>query len=706
MIIVLAEKPDQARKLAAPFPYTKGKGFLLINTCKEFPNGAKVTWAIGHLVELKNPDEYNEAWKKWSLDSLPIIPERFEYKVSKDKSAQFKVVKDLLKEADQIIIATDPAREGENIARLLIMMAGCSNKPIKRLWTSSLTENAIRKGFAEVRDGSTTINLFYEAQARQISDWLIGLNASRLYTLHLQRKGFKEVFSVGRVQTPVLTLIYNRQCEIKNFKPEPFYELVAEFTVATGKYAGKLRDRYPSKDKLYEAVKPYNDPGKASNNGVVKLVEVNEKRTQPPTLYNLSGLQAAMNKKNKYSPTDVLTTVQSLYEKGYVSYPRSDSQHITAEEFAYLKQNLSSYQELIGVSFQAHSLEPSKRYVNPDKVSDHYAIIPTEKIPASTADFTEMEKATYDEIIKSALAMFLPDYTYEETVITTSIGEVDFLTKGKTEKSIGWKLLYRNDPEGTDDEEDQQSVLPHVNQGDPTKGVVGVKDGMTQPPKPYTQGQLITLMTNAGRHVEDKEMRDALNESEGLGTEATRSSIIETLMQREFIQVKKNQVYVTLKGEVLCEAVKGTILSKPEMTAQWEIFLKEIGRGNKKSSAFIENTKKLCHKLLDQASADMGNLNVEAQIAATEEAEHICKCPCGNDHITDRGKFYGCTAYKEGCKVSFHKELLGKKLTPTQIKTLCEKGKTGKIKGFTSKNKKKFEAALSLKDGKIEFIFS
>lgn len=706
MIIVLAEKPDQARKLAAPFSHSKGKGFLLIHPCQAFPNGAKVTWAIGHLVELKNPDEYNEKWKQWTLASLPLIPERFEYKVSKDKAAQFIIVKDLLKEADQIIIATDPAREGENIARLLIMLAGCTDKPIKRLWTSSLTENAIRKGFAEVRDGSTTINLFYEAQARQISDWLIGLNASRLYTLHLQRKGFKEVFSVGRVQTPVLTLIYNRQLEIQHFKPEPFYELVAEFSATAGKYNGKLKSRYSTKEKLYEAVKPHIDPSKKTYSGHVKLVEVNEKRTKPPMLYNLSGLQAAMNKKKKYSPKDVLTTVQSLYEKGIVSYPRSDSQYITFEEFTYLKQNLAGYQNLIGVSFQAYSLESSKRYVNPDKVSDHYAIIPTEKMPTSMAEFSAIEKDTYEEIVKSALVMFLPDYTYEETVITTAIGDVDFFTKGNTEKCIGWKLLYRNEPDESGDEKDKSITLPRVNVSDPVTGVVGVKEDMTQPPKPYTQGQLITLMTNAGRHVEDKEMREVLNESEGLGTEATRSGIIETLMQREFILVKKNQVYVTPKGEVLCEAVKGTILSKPEMTAQWEIFLKEIGQGLKKSSVFIENTKKLCYKLIEQASADMENLNVDAQFAATEEAEQVCKCPCGNGYITDRGKFYGCSSYKNGCNISFNKELLGKKLTPTQIKQLCEKGKTSKLKGFTSKSGRKFEAALSLKDNKIEFIFS
>ncbi|MEC0238195.1 DNA topoisomerase 3 [Paenibacillus kribbensis] len=705
MIVILAEKPDQARKLAAPFTHSKGKGFLHISSCNEFPDGAKVTWAIGHLVELKAPDEYNAAWKKWDIESLPIIPESFQYKVTKDKAAQFKIVKDLLKEADQIIIGTDPAREGENIARLLIMMAGCSNKPIKRLWTSSLTENAIRKGFSELREGSQTVNLFHEAQARQISDWLIGLNASRLYTIHLQRKGFREVFSVGRVQTPVLTLIYNRQCEIKHFKSEPFFELVAEFSVTHGKYTGKIKDRYPSKEQLYEAVRPHIVPGKESYDGIIKQVEVNEKRTQPPALFNLSGLQALLNKKKKFSPKEVLETVQSLYEKGFVSYPRSDSQHITSEEFAYLKDNLKSYQQLVGISFQPHRLEASKRFVNPDKVSDHYAIVPTERIPGSTQDFSDMEKETYEEIVKSALGMFMDDYIFEETVITTAVGEVDFLTKGKTEKSIGWKLLYRTDPQDTD-EEDEDKALPRVNQGEHAAGKVQVKDGMTQPPKPYTQGQLITLMTNAGRHVEDKEMREILNQSEGLGTEATRSGIIETLMQREFILVKKNQVFVTPKGEVLCEAVKGTILSKPEMTAQWEIFLKEIGRGNKKSTVFIENTKKLCYKLLEQASDDMGRLDVKEQIAATEQADYICKCPCGKGHITDRGKFYGCTEYQNGCKISFNKELLGKKLTPNQIKQLCEKGKTNKLKGFISKKQKPFEAALSLKDGKIEFIFS
>ncbi len=709
MITILAEKPDQGRKLAAPFPHKKGSGFISIEACNQFPKGAKVTWAIGHLVELKNPDEYKPEWKKWSLKELPIIPESFQYKVSKDKESQYKIVKGLLKEADEIIIATDPAREGENIARLLIMMAGCSNKPIKRLWTSSLTENAIKKSFTELRDGDSTINMFHEAQARQISDWLIGLNASRLYTIHLQNKGLKDVFSVGRVQTPVLTLIYNRQQEIENFKSEPFIELAAEFTGSTGTYSGKHKGRYPTKDALYAAVAPHIHNGTNSYSGEVRSVEVNEKRVKPPELNSLSTLQAKLNQKYKYSPSDVLKTVQELYDKGFASYPRTDSQHITSEEFNYLKTYLPKYQEKLNVTFSPSRLEAEKRYVNPDKVSDHYAIIPTDTIPsaADLAGFTDVQKKVYEEILKSALAIFMDDYVYEETVIATHIGEIEFNTKGKVERALGWKALYAADAAAEDTEdEDDNGLLPAVQQGMPVNAKTLLKEGTTKPPALYTQGQLITLMKTAGKHVDDKEMRQALHDSEGLGTEATRSSIIETLVARKFIEVKKNKVSVTEKGKVLCRSVEGTILSKPEMTAQWEIFLREIGKGNKSKDTFIENTKKLCYKLLEQSQTDMAHVDASAVVQAAAAADHIAKCPCGKGHIVEKPTFYSCTAYKEGCKISFPKKLLEKKLTATNIKHLCEKGQTSKIKGFKSKAGKEFDAAIAYKEGKIEFVFS
>ncbi|QNG59661.1 DNA topoisomerase 3 [Bacillus sp. PAMC26568] len=704
-VLILAEKPDQGRKLAAPFPFVKKEGYLEIQKCSVFPDGANVTWAIGHLVELKNPDEYKDEWKKWRLETLPIIPDQFLYKVSKGKAKQFKIVKQLLKEADEIIIGTDPAREGENIARLLIMMAGANNKPVKRLWTSSLTENAIKKGFSELYDGSKTIHLFHEAQARQISDWLVGLNASRLYTLHLQKKGIRDVFSVGRVQTPVLKLIYDRQKEIENFKPEPFFELQASFKVDKGEYKGKLKGRFKTSEELFAAVSPDINENQKTYDALVKSVDIAEKRVPSPKLHSLSTLQAKLNKQRKMSPSQVLKTAQSLYEKGYISYPRTDSQYITDEEFSYIKANISHYQQAVSVSFNPVRFTPSKRYVDSKRVSDHYAIVPTEKkvSPAVFNSFSYEQKSAYEEIVKTTLGMFMDDYVYDETTITTSIGKNDFISKGKTLKNAGWKSLYQKEAEEADDKKDDQ-MLPTVVQGEEAKASVGVKDGMTQAPKPYTLGQLITLMKTAGKHVEDKEMREALNSTEGLGTEATRSGIIDTLLMRKFIEVKKNEVFVTDKGVILCEAVEGTLLAKPEMTAKWEVYLKGIGSGEKSKDVFIETAKKFCFTLLDQASASMDKLDVKAQ-PAVETREKICFCPaCKTGGILDRKTFYGCSDYKSGCKQTFPKKLLGKSISASQIRQLCEKGKTNKLKGF--KGKKTFDASLVLKEGKIEFYFS
>lgn len=690
-LVLIAEKPDQARKLASPFPHKKGNGFLSISACKEFPQGAKVTWAIGHLVELKTPGEYKKEWERWNLESLPVVPERFEYKVSKDKAKQFKLVKELLQEANEIIIATDPAREGENIARLLITMAGCSKKPIKRLWTSSLTENAIKKGFSELRDGSKTINLFHEAQARQISDWLVGLNASRLYTLLLRKKGINEVFSVGRVQTPVLKLIYDRQKEIEGFKSESFFELEASFKVRKGNYTGKLKGRFKSKEELYKAITPDISINQKEYDAIIKDVTVDEKRTKPSLLHSLSTLQAKLNQKYKFSPSKVLETVQALYEKGYVSYPRTDSQYITEEEFFYIKSNIEGYKNCFKFTFEPTNLEPSKRYVNPDKVGDHYAIVPTENV-------------VNEEVVKSTLAIFMKDYVYDETVITTSIGQQEFITKGKTEKNIGWKALYQKESFDEKKDDEDYQTLPEVEKGESAKADVAVKEGMTKPPRPYTQGQLITLMKTAGKHIDDKEMKEALNEVGGLGTEATRSGIIETLLSRKFIEVKKNNVFVTKKGEILCQVVDGTLLSKPEMTAKWEVFLNEIGKGNKSKDVFIENAKRLCNALIQQASSDIEKMDIKEQIEAIRQEDVIAKCPsCKKGSIVERKSFYGCTEYKNGCKQSFNKKILGKTISKAQIKQLCEKGKTNKIKGF--KGKKEFDAYLVFKEGKIEFSF-
>ncbi|WP_338779636.1 DNA topoisomerase 3 [Metabacillus sp. FJAT-52054] len=702
MIVILAEKPDQGKLLAAPFPSVKKEGYIEIKPCGPFPKGAVITWAIGHLVDLKNPDEYNQTWKKWSLETLPIIPEKFEYKISKDKAKQFRIVRSMLKEASEIIIGTDAAREGENIARLLIMMSGAAHKPMKRLWLSSYTENAVKNGFSNLKDGKESEPLFYEAQARQIGDWLVGINASRLYTLLLQQKGVRENFSVGRVQTPVLKLIYDRQKEIEQFKPEPFFELEGEFTVKNGTYKGKIPKKFKSEEDMQKEIRPDITPDTNEYQAAVKDISVQEKRIKPPKLHSLSTLQASLNRRTKMSPTTVLKTVQKLYEKGFVSYPRTDSQYITEEEFSYLKGNLDGYKTTFSLSFAPKSLYPSKRYVDSSKVKDHYAIIPTEKLvsPAKFAAFSPPEKTVYEEVVKSMLKMFSDDHVYDETVITTSIGKNDFLTKGKTVKINGWKNL-----EGKEPKNEEEQRLPAVQEGEAARAVLAVKNGMTEPPKPYTLGQLITLMKTAGKYIEDKEMKEALNAAEGLGTEATRAGIIDTLILREFIEVNKNSVFVTQKGSILCDAVEGTILSKPEMTAKWETFLKGIGSGQKSREVFIENAGKLCFALMEQAKTDVGRLTVEGRIEPAQHDGAICRCPaCKEGDMMDRRTFYGCSAYLNGCKQAFNKKILNKTISPAQIKLLCEKGKTKKIKGFKGK-KNPFDAYLVLNNGKIEFSF-
>ncbi|MBM7096187.1 DNA topoisomerase 3 [Bacillus sp. H-16] len=717
MPVILAEKPSQAKAYAEAFSNVKkGDGFLSIPACQQFPGGAKLTWGIGHLVELKNPSEYKGEWKRWSLGTLPIVPERFEFKPTRRTMKQFNVVKRLLKEADEIIVATDCDREGENIARSIISMSGAWSKPTRRLWINSLEVDEVRKGFASLKEGERYLPLYEEAQARQVGDWLVGINTSRLYTLLLKQKGIEDVFSVGRVQTPTLNLIYERQKEIENFKPEPFFEIEGTFHTEAGTYKGKMKGRYKTKEEVSRML-----DGKGVSEretGLVKDVKKQVKHQKPPKLHSLSTLQSAMNKKYKYSPSKVLKIVQSLYDQPLklVTYPRTDTQHITHSEFSYLKNNLSAYQKVAGADFEPASLNPNKRYVDDAKVQEHYAIIPTKKIPqARTVEgLRQDQRNVYMEIVNSALAMFHHDYVYEETTITTDVKTLDFFTRGRVEKDRGWKeLFYKGDSK----KKDGDTLLPPVVKGMTAEAKVNVTEDETKPPKPFTEGQLITMMKTCGQMIdEDEEVRATLKEVEGLGTEATRSSIIETLIKQEYIKVNKNIVSVTEKGRILCEAVSGTLLAKPAMTAKWEKYLKKIGQGAGKKTAFIDNTIAFTHKIVEDAGEVVAKLEVseaaKSQVSGKGRgkggkwapAEPVASCPaCGKGQIMDRKTFYGCSEYKAGCKQTFNKRILGKTLSKTAIKQLCEKGKTNKIKGF--KGKKPFDASLVLKDGKVEFDF-
>lgn len=707
--VILAEKPSQAKAYADAFSVKKHEGFLEINPCPIFPEGAYITWGVGHLVELKEPKAYDAKWNRWSLNSLPILPDYYEFQVAKGKFKQFTIVKKLMKATNTVINACDVDREGSNIFYSIYNQTGAKGQVIKRLWINSLEVEEVRKGFANLLDNRKDLLLYEEAKARQISDWLVGMNGSRLYSLLLQAQGIREVFPIGRVQSPTIYLIYQRQLEIEQFVSEPFYEIEATFNAANGSYKGKAKAKEPKREIIQEllakhAIAP-NSPG------VITSIEKIDKRIPPPQLHSLSTLQASANRMWKTSPANVLKTVQTLYEKKLVSYPRTDSRHITPSEFSYLSAQVADYQQLIGHTFPIASLAPKKRYVDSSKVQEHYAIIPTKKVPsqAALAKLSSIERNLYEEVVRTTLAMFHTDYLYTETKVTTEVNGLPFFTTGKTERDKGWKALFVR---STTNEKDEPS-LPPLEEKEKVSSDIGIKEGKTMPPKPYTEGQLIAMMKTCGKLVEDKQETDILKEVEGLGTEATRSGIIETIKRHGYIEVSKNIVSITDKGRVLCQAIEGNLLASPSMTAKWETYLKKIGNGEGSPEHFLDSIAKFIRSLLQEVPNQLKTKNIDIQLAPSKtkstryKQEPIADCPaCKKGSIVARKGFYGCTNYKNGCTQTFNGFFLKKKITPSQIKLLCTKGKTNVIKGFTAENGQSFNASLSLVDGKLKLDFT
>lgn len=700
-ILIFAEKPSQALAYGKAFSIMeRAKSHIIIDKCSTFPSGATITWGIGHLVELLMPDEYDEKYKKWDIKNLPISPKKFFYKLSNSKRVHGKHVFSLIKKAKIIYIASDIDREGELIARLSIQQAGAEDKNIKRLWINSLEKDEIIKGFNNLKDGSETYNMYLEAQARQQADWLVGMNLSPLYSLVLQDKGYKGSLSIGRVQTPTVKMIYDRQKEIEGFVSKPFYEIHADFQSANGIYKGKANVKCNTKEEIDNIYYEYNLAEK--DHGYIQSVEKKEKRNRPPLLHSLSSLQTKANKVWKYSPSDVLKIVQNLYEKKYVSYPRTDSNFITENEFSYLVDKVEDYKKILKVEFQNATTDSDKRYVDNSKVEEHYAIIPTRTIPDNKGieSLTDKEKNIYFEIINNTLGMFHHDYVYEETIVITNVKNLEFKTTGKTEKQIGWKGLSK------EKQEKQENKLPILYKSEEVGAELDVVEKMTSPPKYYTEGQLINLMKTAGKMVDDKSDSDILKEIEGIGTEATRAGIIDRIKQQAYIEIKKNLVYVTDKGRVLCEAIEGSLLASPSMTAKWESYLKKIGQGKGSQKAFLNNTIKFIEKMIEDVP-EMNNPKVNSLIENLNKVEGLCECPACKGQIIDKSKFYGCTGYKDGCKVTFPKKLAKKTITNSMIKSLCEKGKTNKLKGFKSKAGKTFETQLILNDKhEIKFNFN
>ena len=707
--VILAEKPSQAASYAGAFKHSvKKDGFFEIQD-PIFSDETFITFGFGHLVELAEPGHYDEKWKNWALDALPIFPQQYDFQVATDKKKQFKIVSGLLKKADTIIIATDSDREGENIAWSIIHESGAfSNKKVyKRLWINSLEKDVIRSGFQNLKPGMDYYPFYQEAQTRQIADWLIGMNGSMLYTLNLRSKGANGTFSLGRVQTPTLYMIYQRQQLIEHFKKEPFYEIESLIKTTNGSFKALLSpsQRFSTKEELLSFVSS-KGATIGTQPGTIKDLQTKMKKTNSPNLFSLSSLQSKINQLYKATASQTLKAMQGLYEAKLLSYPRTDTPFITDSEFQYLKANYDSYASFLSIDEPMAQDQPRKRYVDGSKVQEHYAIIPTKQVASESVfnKLDDLQKKIYLLVMKTTIAMFLPDYTYEETVIETMVSTLCFKATGKVPRVEGWKILFKAD---TNKESEESQTLPVVMIGEAIQAEVKSVQKETQPPKPFTEGTLLTAMKTANKTVDDEQAIKILQEVEGIGTEATRASIIETLKQKEYIKVEKNKLIVTEKGKLLCQAVESQhLLTSAEMTAKWETYLKKIGKREGNQETFIANIKKFIVHLIEHVPDDVQKLNFhtyQAEVKKETEKQTIGKCPkCGGNVVLKKA-FYGCSNYPN-CTFTLSDQFRKKKLTKTNLKELLV-GKETVVSGIKKADKTTYNAKIKLSDtGQITFV--
>jgi len=501
------------------------------------------------------------------------------------------------------------------------------------------------------------------------------------------------------VQTPTLFLIYQRNQEIGDFTSQPFYELYADFEHNNGQYQGKYPKRFDTLNEMNQFKESHNLNNQP--HATVQDVQVQEKKKFAPKLFSLSDLQSLANKKFKYSADKTLSIAQSLYEKQFLSYPRSDTNYIGTPEFNYLKAHLNDYLDLVNETIEEPQTAENKRYVNGKKVQEHYAIIPTKTAPQLTK-LSQDEQNVYLLVLYRTLAIFEKPYIYNETTIKTLISDVPFQTKGKTDKEIGWKRLIQ------ENKENKEQPLPIVADNDIASFQLENKKGKTQPPKYYTEGTLLTAMKNVGKSVENEDDKDILKETEGIGTEATRANIIETLKKQQYITIEKGKIVVTDKGNLLCKMIADEEIANAEMTATWERYLKQIQENKGTQEKFLNSIQNFLKHLIEKAPATFNQKknNIEQVTTKMEEDKKVGTCPNCQKTIIDKGKFYGCTGYKDGCTFSLPKKWSKKSITKNMIQDLLTKGKTKKLKGFKSKKGNKFSARLLLTDQfKIDMEF-
>lgn len=587
MKVCIAEKPSVARDLAAVLGANqKREGYLE-------GNGYQVTWTFGHLCTLKEPHEYADAWKQWRLDHLPLIPPRFGIKLIENDGykRQFRVIEKLVTQADEVINCGDAGQEGELIQRWVLQKAGCTC-PVRRLWISSLTIEAIQEGFTKLRPEQDFQSLYEAGLLRAIGDWLLGMNATRLYTLKFGRD--RQLRSIGRVQTPTLALIVQRQLDIEAFVPQTYWELKTTY-----------RDTVFSatKGRFYDATEAESFLTKIVNS-VFEITGIQAKKgtEAPPRLFDLTSLQVECNKKFAFSADDTLKTIQSLYEKKWTTYPRVDTTYLTEdlyEKAPNILRNLKTHAQW-AEPLQAKKLPKSKKVFDNSKVTDHHAIIPT---GVQNGVLTAAEQKVYDLITRRFIACFYPDCRFLTTTVLGEAAKVPFKTTGKQISEPGWKTVFEKESklEESDEEKqpDPEKTLPVFVVGERGAHQPGLAEKQTQPPKPYTEATLLRAMETAGKGVEDEDLREALKEN-GIGRPSTRANIIETLFKRQYVRKERKNLIPTDLGRELIATIQVDVLKSVELTGLWEKKLRQIERKEYDPALFLEEMKGLVRKVIHE----------------------------------------------------------------------------------------------------------
>jgi len=649
MKVVITEKPSVARDIASVLKITgKKKGYIE-------GRGCAITWAFGHLVTLLEPGEYDPELRKWRLDSLPFIPDEFKLKLIENPGVaeQFETIKQLCQEAEEIVCATDAGREGELIFRYILSLSGCEEKPIRRLWLSSLTPDAIKEAFRELKDGHDYDPLYAAAKCRSESDWIVGLNATRCFTVRHGRLASGDdrvLWSIGRVQTPVLAMIVQRDDEIAKFRAKPFWELTTKYRDVVFKYTG---DRFEQPEKAQELLEKIT-----GQPFTIAAVTGKQKKEQPPQLFDLTTLQREINKSHGLSAADTLAATQNLYESKLVTYPRTDSRYLSADmkpRIPKIFEPLKAIRAEQILPLDLSKLPFTKRIVDDKKVTDHHAIIPTGMIPRSLG---ANEQIVYDAITTQFIAAFYPVCVKKITTVDGESAEVKFQAKGTQIVEPGWSVLFPKKKKKKTEDNDEQT-LPVFEKGESGEHEPSTREGKTKPPKAFTENSLLGAMEAAGKLVDDDTLREALKER-GIGTPATRAAIIETLLRRNYIHREKKQIRATDMGRCLIALIQDPLLKSPEMTGEWEEKLKQIERGETDSADFMGGIFSYTRGL------------IESSTSAKLDTDRLGDCPlCGKEII--KGKTaYGCSAWKEGCPFVLESEYKGLKLTPNQVQVLLQ----------------------------------